>query len=171
MVKRLPAMRESWVQSLGQEDPWRRKWQPTPVLLPGKFHGWTSLVGYSPWGRRGSDTTEQLHLFCFNEQYFLKLKHTRFGIWWQFLTPDNLSVFNLSLFSSSETRTNDWREYYQVMELVLLGFSVQRESEMLLFLLVLVVYSLTLVGNAGIVSLIRLDPHLHTPMYIFPNDN
>lgn len=53
------------------------------------------------------------------------------------------------------------------MELVLLGFSVQRESEMLLFLLVLVVYSLTLVGNVGIISLIRLDPHLHTPMYFF----
>ena len=53
------------------------------------------------------------------------------------------------------------------MELVLLGFSVQRESEILLFLLILVVYSLTLVGNIGIVSLIRLDPHLHTPMYFF----
>ena len=112
-VKRLPAMRETWVQFLGQEDPWRRKWQPTPVLLPGKFHGWTSLVGYSPWGRKGSDMTEQLHLFCFNEQYFFKLKHTRFGIWWQFLTPDNLFVFNLSLFSSSETRTHYWREHYQ----------------------------------------------------------
>ena len=36
-------------------------WQPTPVLLPGKFHGWRSLVGYSPWGGRKSDTTEQLH--------------------------------------------------------------------------------------------------------------
>ena len=34
------------------EDPWRRKWQPTPVLLPGKFHGQRSLVGYSPWDRR-----------------------------------------------------------------------------------------------------------------------
>ena len=32
--------------------PWRRKWQPTPVLLPGKFHGQKSLVEYSPWGRR-----------------------------------------------------------------------------------------------------------------------
>ena len=32
------------VQSLGQEDTWRRKWQPTPVLLPGKSHGWRSLV-------------------------------------------------------------------------------------------------------------------------------
>ena len=30
---------------------WRRQWHPTPVLLPGKSHGWRSLVGYSPWGR------------------------------------------------------------------------------------------------------------------------
>ena len=37
-----------------------RKWQPTPVLLPGKFHGRRSL-GYSPWGRKESDTTEWLH--------------------------------------------------------------------------------------------------------------
>ena len=40
---------------------WRRKWQPTPVLLPGKSHGWRSLVGYSPWGHQESDTTERLH--------------------------------------------------------------------------------------------------------------
>ena len=37
---------------------WRRKWHPTPVLLPGKSHGWTSLVGCSPWGHTESDTTE-----------------------------------------------------------------------------------------------------------------
>ena len=37
------------------------KWQPTPVLLPGESHGGRSLVGYSPWGRKESDTTEQLH--------------------------------------------------------------------------------------------------------------
>ena len=37
---------------------WRRKWQPTPVLLPGKSHGWRSLIGYSPWGLKESDTTE-----------------------------------------------------------------------------------------------------------------
>ena len=37
------------------------KWQPTPVLLPGKFHALKSLVGYSPWGCKESDTTEQLH--------------------------------------------------------------------------------------------------------------
>ena len=40
---------------------WRRQWHPTPVLLPGKSQGWRSLVGYSPWGREESDTTEQLH--------------------------------------------------------------------------------------------------------------
>ena len=40
---------------------WRRKWQPTPVLLPGKSHGQRSLVGYSLWGREESDTTERLH--------------------------------------------------------------------------------------------------------------
>ena len=38
-----------------------RKWQPVPVLLPGKSHGPRSLVGYSPWGRKESDTTERLH--------------------------------------------------------------------------------------------------------------
>ena len=87
MVKHLSTMRETWVQSLGQEGLlgkgmathssilgpppkkkrgskkffWRRKWQSTPVLLPRKFHGWRSLVGYSPWGCKESDTTEQLH--------------------------------------------------------------------------------------------------------------
>ena len=37
---------------------WRRKWQPTPVFLPGESHGQRSLVGCSPWGRTESDTTE-----------------------------------------------------------------------------------------------------------------
>ena len=40
---------------------WRRQWQPTPVLLPGKSHGRKSLVGGSPWGRQESDMTERLH--------------------------------------------------------------------------------------------------------------
>ena len=39
--------------------PWRRKWQPTPVSLPGKSHGQRSLMGCSPWGRKESDVTEQ----------------------------------------------------------------------------------------------------------------
>ena len=40
---------------------WRRQWHPTPVLLPGKSHGWRSLVGCSPWGHEELDMTEQLH--------------------------------------------------------------------------------------------------------------
>ena len=42
--------------------PWKRKWQLTPVILPGGFHGQRSLVGYSPWGCKGSDMTEWLKL-------------------------------------------------------------------------------------------------------------
>ena len=48
---------DPWVGKI----PWRRKWQPTPVLLPGKFHGWRSLVDYSPWDCKELDMTEQLH--------------------------------------------------------------------------------------------------------------
>ena len=50
---------------------WRRQRHPTPVLLPGKSHGWRSLVGCSPWGHEESDTTERLHfhfsLLCIGE--------------------------------------------------------------------------------------------------------
>ena len=42
--------------------PWRREWLPTPVFLPGEFHGERSLVGYSPWGCKESDTTQHLRL-------------------------------------------------------------------------------------------------------------
>ena len=47
--------------------PWRRKWQPTPVFLPGESHGKWSLAGYSPWGCRESDMTEQFHLTWLEE--------------------------------------------------------------------------------------------------------
>ena len=42
----------------GQEDPQRRKWQPTPVFLPGKSHGQRSLAGYSSWDHKALGTTE-----------------------------------------------------------------------------------------------------------------
>ena len=48
---------DPWVGKI----PWRRKWQPTPVFLPGEPHGQRSLGGYSPQGRKELDTTEQLH--------------------------------------------------------------------------------------------------------------
>ena len=53
--------RRPWFDPWVGKITWRRKWQSTPVLLPGKFHGQRSLVGYSPWGRKESDTTERLH--------------------------------------------------------------------------------------------------------------
>ena len=64
IVKNLPVKVEDrrhgfdpWVG----KNPWRRKWQPTPIFLPGKFHGQRSLVGYSPWGPKESDWTEHPH--------------------------------------------------------------------------------------------------------------
>ena len=50
-----------WVQSLVRKIPWRREWQPTPVILPGEFHGQRSPAVYSPWGHKESDTTEWVH--------------------------------------------------------------------------------------------------------------
>ena len=66
MVKNLPASGEDikkcgfnpWVRKI----PWRREWLPTLVLLPGKSHGWRSLVVYRPWGGKEMDTTERLTL-------------------------------------------------------------------------------------------------------------
>ena len=57
VVKNLLAMHEMWVQSLGWEDPWRRKWQPTPVFLPGESHGQRSLEGYVHVVAKELDTT------------------------------------------------------------------------------------------------------------------
>ena len=55
---------------------WRRKWHPTPVLLPGKSHGRRNLVGYSPWGRKELDTTERL---TFTSLFYLPNKKTDFN--------------------------------------------------------------------------------------------
>ena len=60
-VKNLPAMQETRVRSLGQEDPWRRAWQCTPVFLPGESHGQRGLASYSPWGYKKLDTTKRVN--------------------------------------------------------------------------------------------------------------
>ena len=55
---------------------WRRQWQPTPVLLPGKSHGWRSLVGCSPWGHEvGHDWVTSLSLFI---HYFTNLNYKKY---------------------------------------------------------------------------------------------
>ena len=58
-LKRLPTMRETWVRSLGREDPLEKEMVTTPVFLPGESHGQRSLVGYSPRGRTISDRAEE----------------------------------------------------------------------------------------------------------------
>ena len=58
MVKNLPAIQETQVRSLGQEDPLEKEMATHSSILLGKFHGQRSLVGYSPWGCKESDTTE-----------------------------------------------------------------------------------------------------------------
>ena len=61
----LTALQKTQIQTLGWawvgEIPWRSKWQLTPVFLPAETHRQRSLVGYSPWGHKQSDTTEQLN--------------------------------------------------------------------------------------------------------------
>ena len=57
-------MQETWVRSLGQKIPWRRKWQSNPVFLPGKSQGQRNLVGYSPQICKKSDTTEATEYAC-----------------------------------------------------------------------------------------------------------
>ena len=71
-IKCLPTMQETRVQSLVGKMLGKRKWQPTPVVLPGQSHGQRSMVGYSLWGRKESDTTERLHF------HFLQLTKTLF---------------------------------------------------------------------------------------------
>ena len=64
-------MQETWVWVW--KIPWRRNWQPTPVLLPRKSHGWRSLAGYSQWGRKESDMTEWLTLITIHVEYILNI--------------------------------------------------------------------------------------------------
>ena len=52
MVKNLPAVQESWVQSLGQEDSLEKGIAIHSIFLPGEFHGQRSLAGYSAWSSR-----------------------------------------------------------------------------------------------------------------------
>ena len=89
----------------------RRQWHPTPVLLPGKSHGWRSLVGCSPWGRYESDTTERLHfhfsLSCIGEgngnplQCYCLENPRDGGAWWAAIYGVAQSRTRLKWLSSS----------------------------------------------------------------------
>ena len=95
MVKHLSTMQETWVRALVGKIPWRRKWQSTPVLLPGESHGQRSLVGYSLWGCKELGTTERLHY------------HFHSVLW---STQEELLVFSFfHLSSHTEDRSDDFQ--------------------------------------------------------------
>ena len=95
---------------------WRRKWHPTPVLLPGKSHGRRSLVGCSPWGREELDMTEQLHfhfsLSCIGEGNGNPLQCSCLenprdgGAWWAAVYGVTKSRTQLKRLSSSPLRNS-----------------------------------------------------------------
>ena len=62
-----------WINPSVRKIPWRGKWQPTPIFLPGKFHGQRSVVGYSPWSCEEMDMTEQLTLDFLNLSASLRI--------------------------------------------------------------------------------------------------
>ena len=81
MVKNPHAVWQAWVLSWVGKVPQRREWLPTPVLLPGEFHGGRRLEGYSSWGRTESDVTEHaphlvlnnLNLFSLSKPVLLRI--------------------------------------------------------------------------------------------------
>ena len=92
----------------------RRQWHPTPVLLPGKFQGWRSLVGCSPWGLWGLDTTEWLDfhfsLSCIGEGNGNPLQCSCLenlrdgGAWWAAVYGVTQSWTRLKWLSSSRAK-------------------------------------------------------------------
>ena len=82
MIKKLSALQETGFYPWVRKIPWRMKWQPTPVFLPGKSYGQRSLVVYSPWVRRfGHDWVTNFH-FHYLVQYviFCKCRRLRPGV-------------------------------------------------------------------------------------------
>ena len=79
----VPAMRETRVRSLGQEDSLEKEMATHSVFLPGTSHEWRSLVAYSPRGGKESDTTERLHFTMYLTLCFMRyLKLTRILCFW-----------------------------------------------------------------------------------------
>ena len=104
------------VELLGHMVVWRRQWHPTPVLLPGKSHGWRSLVGCSPWDRTESDMTERLHfhfsLSCIGESKGNPLQCSCLenprdgGAWWAAVYGVAQSRTRLKRLSSSSSSSS-----------------------------------------------------------------
>ena len=121
---------------------WRRKWQPTPVFLPGESPGRGSLLGCSPWGLEESDTTEQLH-FPFslsrtgegngNPLQCSCLENPRDGgAWWAAVYGVTQSRTRLTRLSSSSCVLSVYMQHLS-LEKMLLESSKYQEYTLLLF--------------------------------------
>ena len=95
--------KDSWAPSLSLFTfmHWKRKWQPTPVFLPGKSHGWRRLVGYSPWGREDLDMTEGL-------QFQFHIPPPSSYICAQSCNPMDCSLPGSSVHGFFQTRIMEW---------------------------------------------------------------
>ena len=130
--------------------PWRRKWQPTPVLLAGKSHGWRSLVDYNPWGHKESDTNEQLHFQRNCSVCTLNL--------WSFDT----FVHSLLLWTIHENNRNDLVSIFHNLEFSLcmrysVSFSVQCTYICLHILFFNLLYSSSVVFRLSTISTITCE--------------
>ena len=115
---------------------WRRRWHPTLVLLPGKSHGWKSLVGCSPWSWEESDTTERLHfhfsLSCTGEGNGNPLRYSCLenprdkGAWWAAVYGVAQSRTRLTrLSSSSSSSSSGICRVFFVVVIVIVSFHSQ----------------------------------------------
>ena len=117
---------------------WRRKRQPTLVLLPGKSHGQRSLVGCSPWGRKDLDVTERLHfhfsLSCIGEGNGNPLQCSCLesprdgGAWWAAVYGVAQSQTRLKRLSSSSSKHNNRRRQWHPTPVLLPGKSHGRRN-------------------------------------------
>ena len=132
----------SWFIVLASNANWRRRWHPTPVLFPGKSHGWRSLVGCSPWWGHGeSDTTERLHfhfsLSCIGEGNGNPLQCSCLenprdgGAWWAAIYRVSQSwtrLSDLAAAAAAVTPIQCWTEVVLVNILFSYSCLFQRES-------------------------------------------
>ena len=118
--------------------PWRRKWQPTPVFLLGKSHGQRSLVDYSPWGRKESNTTKGLNKNNNNIHWL----HTNFSHFILALPPSTWPIISAGNEHTQFSKSNRW-----LSSLILFNFSV---------------------ANHLLLTLSLLAPMTPTPPFIWP---
>ena len=98
---------------------WRRQWHPTPMFLLGESHGWKTLVGCSPWGRKESDMAERLHfhfsLSCTGEGHGNPLQCSCLE------NPRNGGAWWAAFSGVAQSRTQLKRIYIYVSAVLLLG--------------------------------------------------